>query len=228
MLMLLKPILQQRIRYYLGAAGLVFGLQLGSCVGVNRQPEQGRIFKSCTFRLQAIEEATLVGVDVREVRVAADLSAAGRARIVAAYTAGALPLHMRLALEVANPNPEVAVLNTLSYRVRLDGHEVATGATIQRLEVPANSTVVVQVPVNTDVRPFIRNSRPGAVGDFALGLTDRQRQRRRLHLAVRPSVRFLGTLIQSPDYLTVDQDVSAEELLEQRNAQPDSIEVLRR
>ncbi len=203
---------------------LLGALLLGSgCAGVNRQVEEGKNFKDCTFALQSIEQATLGGVDVTNIRSAADLSGADRARILAAYAAGALPLNMRVNLQVTNPNNAVAALNALDYRILVDGNEIATGATAQRIEVGPNSTATVAVPVNADVRKTLATGGLESVGNFALGLADRNRQPTRLAIAVRPSVKFLGTTFKKADYITIDKDVTARQVLDARRARRDSL-----
>lgn len=205
-------------RVLLAFALLSLSLPLSQCAGVNRQIEEGKKFKECTFALQSIEQATLGGVDVTNVRSAADLSGADRARILAAYGAGSLPLAMRVNLQVTNPNAELAALNALDYKVLIDGNEVATGATTQRIEVAPNSTAVVTLPINADVRRAVANGGLESVGNFALGLADRNRQPTRLTFAVRPSVKFLGATFKKANYITIEKDLTARQVLGARRA----------
>jgi len=209
--------------FVLSAALLGAALSLTNCAGVSRQKEEGQNFKNCEFKFQSIEQATLGGVDVTNVRSAADLSIGDRARILAAYGTGSLPLNMRVNLQVTNPNSSVAALNALDYKILLDGNEVATGATAQRIEVAPNGTAVASIPVNADVRKALANGGGEALGNFALGLADRNRQPTRVTIAIRPSVKFLGTTIKSPDYVTVDKDVTARQLLNDRATRRDSL-----
>lgn len=222
----LPPLRLSKLIFSASLLGAALTLGAG-CAGVNRQKEEGQNFKNCEFKLQSIEQATLGGVDVTRVRSAADLSAADRARILAAYGTGSLPLNMRVNLQVTNPNSSVAALNALDYKILLDGSEVATGATTERIEVGPNSTAVASIPVNADVRQAVANGGGEALGNFALGLADRSRQPTRVTIALRPSVKFLGATIKSPDYITVDKDVTARQLLDQRRARPDSVSTAR-
>ena len=210
-------------RLALTACLLGSGLALTNCAGVNRQVEEAKNFKDCTFALQSVEQATLGGVDVTALRSAADLTLADRARILAAYATGALPLRMRVNLQVTNPNNEVAALNALDYKVLLDGKELATGAITERLEVPANSTATVTVPVSAEAHQLVRDGGAEALGGFALGLADRDRQPSRITIAVRPSVKFLGATFKKSDYVTVDKYITARQLLNNSAPQRDSL-----
>ena len=210
-------------RLLLSASLLGAGLAFTNCAGVNRQKEEGQNFKNCTFALQSIEQATLGGVDVTNIRSAADLNPGDRARILAAFATGSLPLNMRVNLQVTNPNGELAALNALDYKVLVDGNEIAAGATTQRIEVPGNSTATVTLPVTADARQVVANGGAEALGGFALGLADRNRQPTRVTIAVRPSVKFLGTTIKNPDYITIGKDVTARQLLNDRATRRDSL-----
>lgn len=207
----------------LSATLLSSSFALTNCAGISRQKEEGQNFKNCTFALQSIEQATLGGVDVTGIRTPADLSAADRARILAAYATGSLPLNMRVNLQVTNPNSELAALNALDYKVLVDGSELAAGATTQRLEVPGHSTATFTLPITADARQAVANGGAEALGGFALGLADRNRRPTRLTIAVRPSVKFLGTTIKNPDYITIDRDVTARQVLTDRAARRDSL-----
>ncbi|OGX90973.1 LEA type 2 family protein [Hymenobacter coccineus] len=196
---------------------------LTNCAGISRQQQEGQNFQNCTFALQSIEQATLGGVDVTNVRSAADLSGADRARVLAAYGTGSLPLNMRVNLQVTNPNQDLAALNVLEYKVLVDGNEIATGATTQRIEVPGNRSAAVTLPISADARQVVANGGAEALGGFALGLADRNRQPTRVTIAVRPSVKFLGATIKSPNYVNVEKDVTARQLLNSRVTRRDSL-----
>lgn len=198
----------------LSTALLGAGSTLSNCAGVNRQVEEAKNFQDCTFALQSIEQATLGGVDVTAIRSVADLTVADRARILAAYAGGSLPLTMRVNLQVTNPNSDLAALNTLDYKVLVDGSELATGATTERLEVPGRSTATVTLPITADARQLLRNGGAEALSGFALGLADRNRQPTRVTIAVRPSVKFLGATFKKADYITVDKYVTARQVLD--------------
>ena len=76
---------------------------------------------------------------------------------------------------------------------------MATGATTQRVEAASNSTALVTLPINADVRKAVANDGLASVGNFALGLADRSRQPTRVTIAVRPSVKFLGATFKKVD-----------------------------
>ena len=60
------------------------------------------------------------------------------------------------------------------------------------------------------------------MGSFALGLAARNRRPTRVRVAIRPSVKFMGPTIKSPNYIIVDKDVTARQLRNDRAARRDS------
>lgn len=136
-------------------AGLVAVASLSQC-GIHEQVQQAKAFKKVDVRLASIDQATVGGVNVLNLRQAGDLGTAERALLVAAATAGNLPLRMRANLEFRNPNDETAALNEFDYLAYIDGKEVAKGHSTQRIEVPANGGVAT-APVlveSTCARPW--------------------------------------------------------------------------
>ncbi len=111
----------------------------------------------------------------------------------------------------------------MDYKVLVDGSEIATGATTERIAVSAHSTATITLPINADARQALGNGGLGALGGFALGLADRDHQPTRVTIALRPSVKFLGATFKKADYVTVDKYVSARQLLRERVARRDSV-----
>ena len=195
------------------SAGLLLILGLSRC-GISEQVQQAKAFQDVDVRLAAVEQATVAGVDVTQVRQPTDLSTGDRARIVGAYATGNLPLRMRLSLEFRNPNTETAALNELDYIALLDGKQVATGHTTERIEVPANGGVAVApITLESNLREALGTQAGEAVANFALGLADRDRQPTRLTLRLKPTfVTSSGRRISPGNYVEVNKDFTARQV----------------
>ena len=134
------------------ALGLLAVASLSQC-GIHEQVQQAKAFKNVDVRLASVDQATVGGVNVLNLSQAVDLGTAERALLLAAVTAGNLPLRMRVNLEFRNPNAETAALNEFDYIAFIDGQEIAKGHTNERIEVPANGGLVTApVVVQSDLR----------------------------------------------------------------------------
>lgn len=171
-------------------------------------------FGKSKFRLLSVDSTTLAGVDVRKVNQASDISLEDKARIIAAYAAGALPLYAKLNLEAKNTTSKPASMNSFDWIMLLDGDEVATGTSHQQIVLPADSTISVpfSLPVNTDLRRLASKGPRNAIANLALGLVDLSRNPTRLYLKIRPTIMIGSRSFKYPGYVTVTKDFNANQL----------------
>jgi hypothetical protein len=207
---LLKP----RVAMH-AVAGLLAIASLSQC-GISEQVQQAKAFKNVDVRLASVDQATVGGVNVLNLRQAGDLGTAERALLAAAATAGNLPLRMRVNLEFRNPNAETAALNEFDYIALIDGKEVAKGHTNQRIEVPANGGLVTApIEVQSNLREAFGEQSGESLANFALGLTDRDREPLRFTLKLKPTfITSSGKRISPPGYSKVEKEFTAAEAID--------------
>jgi len=203
-------------------AGVLAVASLSQC-GISEQVQQAKAFKNVDVRLASVDQATVGGVNVLNLRQAGDLGTAERALLVAAATAGNLPLRMRVNLEFRNPNTETAALNEFDYIALIDGKEVAKGHSNQRIEVPANGGLVTApIEVNSDLRKALGQQTGESLANFALGLTDPDRQPLRFTLKLKPTfITSSGKRISPPGYSKVEKEFTPAQVLD-AVSRPDS------
>ena len=195
-------------------AGVLAVAGLSQC-GIQEQVQQAKAFKDVDVRLASIDQATVGGVNVLNMRQAGDLGTAERALLAAAATAGNLPLRMRVNLEFRNPNDETAALNEFDYIALIDDKEVAKGHTNQRIEVPANGMAMAPVEVNSNLRDALGSQTGESLANFAMGLTDRDRQPLRFTLKIKPTfITKSGKRISPPGYSKVEKDFTPAQVLD--------------
>lgn len=146
--------------------------------GPSREPE---------FRVRAVEEASLNGLNVLPLRVPADLDLPRRNQIIAGYVNKQLPLRVRLQLNAYNPNPAPATIMGVVYTVIVDGRALGTGRQTAAVNVPAGDSVRVPLTFEFNTYKFLGDDALPALRNFALGFGDPRRQR--VTLQVRPLLR---------------------------------------
>jgi len=203
-----------RLRFSVFAGSLLLALGLGSC-GISEQVQQAKAFKDTQIRLASVEQATVAGIDVTQIRQPSDLSTIDKARLATAYATGNLPLRMRVNLEIRNPNDETAALNELDYIALLDGKQVATGRSTERIEVGPNSTALAPVALESNLRDAVGEQSGEALADLVLGLADRNRQPVRLTMRIRPTfITSSGRRIAPAGYINLDKEFTAGQVLD--------------
>lgn len=180
---------------------------LSQC-GIQEQVQQAKAFKNVDVRLASVDQATVGGVNVLNLRQAGDLRTAERAMLLAAYTSGNVPLRMRVNLEFLNPNDETAALNEFDYIALIDDKEVAKGHSSQRIEVPANGGVAMApFEVNSNLREVLGEQTGESLANFALGLGERDRDPLRFALKIKPTfITKSGKRISPPGYSKVEKE----------------------
>ncbi|MDU0368782.1 LEA type 2 family protein [Hymenobacter endophyticus] len=194
--------------------GLLLILGFSRC-GISEQVQQAKAFKNAQIRLASVQQATVAGIDVTQIRQPSDLSAVDKARLAAAYATGNLPLRMLVNLEIRNPNDETAALNELDYIALIDGKQVATGRSTQRIEVAPNSTTIAPVTLESNLREAAGERSGEALADLVLGLADQDRQPLRLTMRVRPTFTTSnGRRITPAGYVDIDKEFTASQVLD--------------
>ena len=143
--------------------------------GPSREPE---------FRVRAVEEASLNGLNVLPLREPADMDLPRRNQIIAGYVNKQLPLRVRLQLNAYNPNPAPTTSMGVAYTVSVDGRALGTGRQAAAVNVPAGDSVRVPLTFEFNTYKFLGDDALPALRNFALGFGDPRRQR--VMLQVRP------------------------------------------
>jgi hypothetical protein len=148
------------------------------------------------FRVRAIEEASLNGLNVLALREPADMDLPRRNQVIAGYVNKQLPLHVRLQLNAYNPNPTPAMITGVSYTVMVDGRALGTGRQATAVSVPAGDSVRVPLTFEFNTYKFLGEDAMPALRNFALGFGDLRRQR--VTLQVRPLLRKPKGYLSTP------------------------------
>jgi hypothetical protein len=195
-----------RSRFLRVSACLLVSLVAGSC-GVSEQVQRARPLQGFEIRLAAVDQASLAGIDVTQVRQSSDLTAPQQAVIGAAYATGKLPLLLRVKLEVRNPNDEDAALSEMEYTALLDGKQIASGRTTNRLDVRASGgTAFVPLIIETTLRNSEAERSEAAMLILASGLANSER----VALRVKPTfVTTTGRTILPTGYVLAGQEFQA-------------------
>ncbi|RZK16029.1 MAG: hypothetical protein EOO56_21265 [Hymenobacter sp.] len=148
---------------------------------------EGGPSRGAEFKVRAVEEASLNGLDVLPLREPADMNLARRNQVIAGYVNKQLPLRLRVQLNAYNPSLESLSIEGLDYTVLLDGRPLGNSRLVKTLEIPAGDSVRVPLTFEFNTYKFLGEDAMPALRNFALGFGDLHRQR--IVLRVRPVLR---------------------------------------
>ena len=166
----------------------------------------------CEFRVTTLEDPAIAGVDVSQIRSFTDLSFFDMGIISSSILTGDLPLSFTLNVEVRNPNPAQAALNSLEYLAFIDDVEVASGQLDQRIEIPANGGVsTIPLKLQTDLIEILKKDSRQALVNFGLNLADAGQRPTRVSMKVKPTILVGAMEINYPGYFTLQHEFSSGE-----------------
>ena len=166
-----------------------------------QQMKAVRTFAKTTFRLAAIDEAQLAGLDVRAALTPNQLS-----RLKSAGETDFVPLRLRLSVEARNPNRNKVLLNQLEYVVLVNNREVASGSTDDVYEIGGRSTLPIPITFTANVREALAAGL--APETLATALSSWNRQPSRFSVQVRPTFQNAsGRAFRTTDFEPIQASV---------------------
>ena len=129
---------------------LFVALGLSSC-DLLTQVAQMANFANCTFDFKNVDHIQMLGINLSKGMSKNDLNAAQLLNLTNAIMKRELPVTFNVNLNVDNPNSIAASMTKMDYILSLNGKQVISTTMNKNINVPANSSNVVTIPVTTDL-----------------------------------------------------------------------------
>jgi hypothetical protein len=183
---------------------LLLMLPLTNC----RQIRELSAFSKCEFRMASVQNTTLAGVNVQNVRSLSDLNLLQAGRITTAYASGSLPLNLLLNIDVRNPNAATAALNSLEWILQIEGKDIVDGTVNDRVSIAPNGGVItLPIRISADLRKIMDKNTAEQNINLGLGLAGQgNRPSPKMTLKVKPSLLIGGATVRYPGYINVNTD----------------------
>lgn len=180
--------------------------------GVKEQADQLKAFEKCTYELVSADSVYVAGTDVTKLISSKGLNLQQAPRIAFAYFQQKIPVKGILHLKIVNPGAEEAAINQFEYKILIKDTELLSGSVDQRLAIaPNGDSIIIPLKVDKDVYPILSNpANQSAINDF---LTSQTEQKFTLQFKIKPSFSLGKEIIQYPDYVTINKEISNTELL---------------
>ena len=181
---------------------LILAILLTNC----RQIRELSAFSKCEFRLASVNNTTLAGVNVQNVRSLSDLSLMQAGRITSAYASGSMPLNLVVNLDVRNPNPTTAALNQVEWILQIEGKDVVDGILNERVAIsPDGGITTLPIRISADLRKIMDRNSAEENLNMGLGLAGANNQPSpKLTLRIKPSIMIGSASIRYPGYINVN------------------------
>lgn len=170
-----------------------------------QQLKQMANFTKCQFRMASVQNTSLAGVDVQQVRSLSDLNLLQAGRITAAYASGSMPLSLTVNVDAQNPNDAAAAMNSMEWILLIEGKEIVNGVLNERVAIaPGGGTAVIPVRINADLRKLLAKNSMNENINLGLGLAGNNgKPSPKMSLKIKPSIMIGSFSVPYPGYINL-------------------------
>ena len=183
---------------------LFVALGLSSC-GVLTQVAQMANFANCNFSFKNVSNIQMLGVNLSKGMTKQDLNVSQLLALTNALMSKSLPVTFNVNVDVSNPNSIAASMAKMDYIVSLNGKEVISTTLNQSINVPANSSNTVSIPITTDLFQLFSGESADAIVNLAFKLAGASSNPVNVGLKVKPYITINGQQLAYPDYISMSK-----------------------
>lgn len=182
-------------------------LGLASCDVLNQVAQMAN-FANCTFNFNNVNQIQMLGINLSKGMTKESLNVSQLLSLTNAIMSKSLPVSFNVNLNVNNPNSIAASMSKMDYILTLNGKQVVSTTMNQAINVPANSSNVITIPVTTDLFQLFSGESADAIVNLAFKLAGANSNPVNVGLKVKPYITINGQQLAYPDYLTMNKTLN--------------------
>jgi hypothetical protein len=136
-----------------------------------------------------------------------DLNAAQLLNLANSIMQKKLPVTFNVNVDVTNPNSIAAAMTKMDYILSLNGKQVVSTSMNNAINVPANSSNMVSIPISTDLFQLFSGESADAIVNLAFKLAGANSDPVNLGIKVKPYITINNSQLAYPDYISLDRDL---------------------
>ena len=179
-------------------------LGLSSCEVLNQVAQMAN-FANCKFNFNSVDHIQMLGIDLSRGMSRENLNITQGIALINAITNRSLPVTFNVNVGVDNPNSIAASMAKMDYIISLNGKEVVSTTLNKSINVPANGSNVVSIPITTDLFQLFSGESADAIVNLAFKLAGASSNPVNVGLKVKPYISINGQQLAYPDYLTMNK-----------------------
>ena len=177
---------------------------LTSCEVLNQVAQMAN-FANCTFNFNSVNQIQMLGVNLSKGMSKSDLNASQLLSLANALMSKKLPVTFNVNLDVKNPNSMAASMAKMDYIISLNGKEVVSTTLNNSINVPANSSNVVTIPISTDLFQLFSGESADAIVNLAFKLAGASSNPVNVGIKVKPYITIGNQQLAYPDYISINK-----------------------
>lgn len=177
---------------------------LASCDVLNQVAQMAN-FANCTFNFNSVNQIQMLGIDLSKGMSKESLNTIQLLSLVNAISNRQLPVSFNVNVDVKNPNSIAAAMTKMDYIISLNGKQVISTTMNNAINVPANSSSVVTIPITTDLFQLFSGESADAIVNLAFKLAGASSDPVNVGLQVKPYININGQQLSYPNYITMNK-----------------------
>lgn len=177
---------------------------LASCDVLNQVAQMAN-FANCTFNFNSVNQIQMLGINLSKGMSRENLNTVQLLSLVNAISNRQLPVSFNVNVDVKNPNSIAAAMTKMDYIISLNGKQVISTTMNQAINVPANSSSVVTIPITTDLFQLFSGESADAIVNLAFKLAGASSDPVNVGLQVKPYININGQQLAYPNYITMNK-----------------------
>ena len=186
---------------------LLVMMGLASCDVLNQVAQMAN-FANCSFNFNSVNQIQMLGINLSRGMSKTDLNAAQLLNLANSIMQKKLPVTFNVNVDVTNPNSIAAAMTKMDYILTLNGKQVISTSMNNAINVPANSSNMVSIPISTDLFQLFSGESADAIVNLAFKLAGASSQPVNVGLKVKPYIIINGQQLAYPDYITMNKTLN--------------------
>jgi hypothetical protein len=183
---------------------LFVAVGLTSCDVINQIAQMAN-FANCSFNFNSVNQIQMLGVNLSKCMTKSDLNAPQLLSLANALSKKELPVTFNVNLDVKNPNAIAAAMSKMDYILTLNGKQVVSTTLSKAINVPANSTNTVSIPITTDLFQLFSGESADAIINLAFKLAGASSDPVNVGLKVKPYITINNQQLAYPDFISMNK-----------------------
>ena len=177
---------------------------LASCDVLNQVAQMANLV-NCTFDFNSVNQIQMLGINLSTGMSKTDLNATQLLSLADAIMRKQLPVSFNVNVDVKNPNSIAAAMTKMDYILTLNGKQVVSTTMNNGINVPANSSSVVSIPITTDLFQLFSGESADAIVNLAFKLAGASSNPVNVGLKVKPYISINGQQLAYPDFISMNK-----------------------
>lgn len=183
---------------------VLVALGLSSC-DVLLQMAQMASFANCTFDFDSVNDIEMLGMSLNKGMTKSDLGVGQLLLLTKAIMNKSLPVTFNVNLDVKNPNSTAAAMTKMDYILTLNDKQVIATTMDKSINVPANASNVVTIPITTDLFQLFSGESADAIVNLAFKLAGASSDPVNVGIKLKPYINVGGQQLAYPDYISLNK-----------------------